>query len=457
MKGMDLLDAMEHLEDQYIEEARRFPGRTPGVLKWLSIAACVLCCVLVGGIAVYRFSPPETGALAETQEEQTLLYSTVCDLSMQVPTALADQIVVDESIWFDGNDYDICNEMAFYFRDTSQDAGGFLWGIYAFPLYSEAGERRESLEQPTIFKDAAFQYVILGKRENKICYLVYYETDPEKEEYLQYDAQSQTSRDAFYSGLLAGYEILQDFIVRNNFEPGEQWEETYRNLLSYFEQVVFAPAPAQEAQPVAVLLAETGWGFEVSIPEMYDREQILFYTEDSDAISFHAATGRITGEKSGCYTAVLAYQGDIQIFYIQVGSDDAGDWVQGVPVAETRSGTAFTSELLEAEQETEIEISGMYFDFSDGPLFFGEIYLNERKQQGGVLVSNQAAMVRNGFALFTLFYWDGGKYDSLGTLFWNQEEQQLLLQTNENTWVVAPTATAEQAQAMMEEIFSVTE
>lgn len=247
MKGMDLLDAMEHLEDEYIEEARRFPKRTPGVLKWLSIAACMLCFVLVGGIAVYQFSLPETGALAETQEEQTLLYSEASDLSMQVPTALADQIVVDESIWFDGNDYDICNEMAFYFRDTSQEEGGFLWGIYAFPMYSGAGERRESLEQPSIFQDAAFQYVILGKRDNKICYLVYYGTDPETENYLQYDAQSQTSRDAFYSDLLDGYEILQDFILRNNFTPGEQWEEAYQNLLSYFEQVVFAPVPTQEA------------------------------------------------------------------------------------------------------------------------------------------------------------------------------------------------------------------
>lgn len=457
MKGMDLLDAMGHLENQYIEEARNFPKRTPGVLKWLSIAACMLCLVLVGGVAVYQFRLPETGALAETQEEQTLLYSTACDLSMQVPTELADQIVVDDTIWFDGNDYDICNEMAFYFRDTSQEKGGFLWGIYAFPMYSGAGERRESLEQPTIFQDAAFQYVILGKRENKICYLVYYGTDPETENYLQYDAQSQTSRDAFYSDLLAGYGILQDFVQRNNFEPGEHWEEKYRNLLSNFEQVAFKPVPAQEAQPIVVQIPETGWGFDLSIPEEYDREQINFYTEDSEAVSYQKDTGHITGEKSGCYTAVLAYQGNIQIFHIQVGEENGRDWLQGETVAEKRSGMAFTSDLLEAERETEIEISGVYFDFPQGPVFFGQVYLTDQRQEGGVLVSNQANTVLNGFASFTLFYWDGGKYGSLGTLFWNQEEQQMLLQTNENTWVVAPTATAEQAQAMMEEIFSVAE
>lgn len=222
------------------------------------------------------------------------------------------------------------------------------------------------------------------------------------------------------------------------------------------ESIDFQPVTPMEAQPVDVYIPMSGRGFDLVVPEDIQSDLIQFACDDGHGIYFNEYTGRFTAKKSGRFTVVLSYGGEIQILHIQVGDSAGGTWIEGEAIDSMLSCPVFDADTLESSEEAVLALTGLYFDLPERPLFCGEAYLTRSSTQGGSIASIRADTVLNGFSHFTLFYYDEtrNQYDSIGTLMWNRGADKLLIQTAEDELIGYPANTKDARAELLDVIFS---
>ena len=236
----------------------------------------------------------------------------------------------------------------------------------------------------------------------------------------------------------------------------QEEEVTETEAVAAAEYIDFEPVEPLEAQPVDVYVPFSGRAFNLILPEEYQPDLIQFVCNDGHGIYFNEYTGRFTAKKAGRFTVVLSYGGKIQILHIQVGQSSDGAWIEGERIDEVFTCSAFDVDTLKTTGNVDLRLNGLYFDFPERPAYYGEAYLTRDSVQGGLIETNISATVHNSFSHFSLFYFDGSsaKYDSIGTLMWNRNANEFLIQTTSDEYIGYPAETEAERESLISRVYS---
>lgn len=121
MTGMDLIYALEGIDEGYIQEARQYQRTIPAWLKGVSIAACFLCVVIIGIFSI-------TKLMAKPQEDPPAPIAPV----EATPSAPEEEPSVEESL----SEKTAGSFSPYRTVDDTILYGNTEWGIYTDEVYT---------------------------------------------------------------------------------------------------------------------------------------------------------------------------------------------------------------------------------------------------------------------------------------------------------------------------------
>lgn len=254
MKGLDIIEAMQNIDERLILDAKQHKKNAPPLLRYISLAA-ILCCVLfLSLLAINRIItpgeenipdtlapteestqdstelPPETDETVTAsiwEEENTVLLSSArYPVTMRVPEEYSKNVLVDTPFSCVTHtdtpiEYD---NVAFSFYDhplPESDMPGMVFLIIATPIEEFDFERYERYEGINWM----FSNTVIGTDEEYV-YEIIHPGYPE-EFYNNFTLEETTT---YLNHLYVGYEILEAFASENNLEVNSDWGEHFTNL-----------------------------------------------------------------------------------------------------------------------------------------------------------------------------------------------------------------------------------
>lgn len=245
MNGIDILTALNNIDDELLLDAHRVKRTSPRWLKTLSIAAIFCCLLISGGITLHQITDSVVPSVSHNQpplpsenadgEESILLYSSTYDLELPVPAQYADDFTIDTPYLpseQQNSDPLSPNPTAFTFLDSQQQEGQsqYIWSICVYDKEDYDSEQPQSNENTPSLKKTVIA------RDNQQVYELQY---PDITAYQVGDFHQE----AYSEKALDGYEILLDFIQQNGLTPQEDGLASYYALIT--ESSVSSPSISQ--------------------------------------------------------------------------------------------------------------------------------------------------------------------------------------------------------------------
>lgn len=254
MTGLDIIEAMQNIDERLILDAKRHKKNAPPLLRYISLAAIVCCVLFLSLLAINRIItpgeenipdtlapteestrdsaelPPETDETVTTsiwEEENTVLLSSArYPVTMRVPEEYSKNVLVDTPFSCVAHtntpiEYD---NVAFSFYDhplPESDMPGMVFLIIATPIEEFDFERYERYEGINWM----FSNTVIGTDEEYV-YEIIHPGYPE-EFYNNFTLEDTTT---YLNHLYVGYEILEEFASENNLEVNSDWGEHFTNL-----------------------------------------------------------------------------------------------------------------------------------------------------------------------------------------------------------------------------------
>lgn len=276
MKGIDIIEAFGHIDDQLILDAKRQRRTAPRYLKWGSLAACLICAAALTFFSVSRLTQsPETAGEAFSSVPPTPASPVITapdsareedTVSTQAPTQAPTQAVatytpapmptpvdipltvepMDDPLYWQSSYYDVTihapsiyegeifpdhifnhedyyityYNTAFTFADTSvkaPDYPGLVWCITA--------DYRDNWEDDPRLPENEFFYMynnlMLGADDEYVYRLIY--PNPA----FQCDMNDRSALESYYSHMQDGLNMLRSFVVENDLTQYQDWQTEY--------------------------------------------------------------------------------------------------------------------------------------------------------------------------------------------------------------------------------------
>lgn len=278
MSGIDLIEALDFLDAEYVQDARNFQRHIPSWLKWVSVAACICCLLLVGGLSLQHIFKavslvPDSEALASVtfDEDDCEIITSKTGLSMAVPVAYLDDFDVDLTYTHTVEGDPIHRELIFAFNDEyNRASGGFVWGIYA----QSAQEWTAQLQEGQTESMDSLYFTPIGRSGDQVYTLAYY--SPLLSEPEQYDPASCESVSSYYQHMENGLLMLEDFLARNQLEPVNEWWDWQ----DYYQRKLLKPLEVQlenlqQSDDDAEVLLSEYYGVTLEVPAKYAGEFVV--------------------------------------------------------------------------------------------------------------------------------------------------------------------------------------
>ena len=232
MKGIDIIEAMQDIDENLIFQAKLHKKVPPAWLKFTSIAACFCCVLLLGALSISKIlsfgseEVPETlasGVESEVAASEDYYVSTDTPLKWEQPAGLEDCIEFSE----DGKTMTMFDPVS---RTVSGDDMGVIWQINIVPMDEfdpeSIGDPKYAADTEYAAKEYGdgwygyfdpFTYMYARDEEN-----VYLLNIPSK---LQYDANSVESGNSYFIHTRHGIDILSSIITLNDLELNPNWNQ----------------------------------------------------------------------------------------------------------------------------------------------------------------------------------------------------------------------------------------
>lgn len=312
MKAIDIIEAMENIDEAMLLDAKNHRRAIPGWLKWSSLAACVGCALVVGILSLgwilddsaHPESLPE--ALAEPEENTwgseippespVTLQSSKYPLSITVPGEYAENVLVDTPYYYDvGDGIIIDNKDAIFsfFVDYNEEdqLSGLVWFILATPLMEGTSDYYTGQSGLRFM----FSSSILGSDEN-YTYLLCHPGFPDDD---CFDDESIEAAKTYLSHAQDSIDILREFVYDNDLTSDWRWKERFaeftiapaENTLALLTGLGYYNSPtvtfSSENYPVKLTVPEQFAGdvhVDTPFASTYYAESVFY---DDVAFSFH--------------------------------------------------------------------------------------------------------------------------------------------------------------------------
>lgn len=250
MKGIDIIEAMDRIDESLIIGAKQHKRSAPMWMRWVAMAACFCCIITLGAFSLRSILTPVTeevspGALTSTPEEtisvpptteptevpSVLLHSEKYDLDLSVPEQYVDEISIDTPYTFTYwtiTEEILLNNAVFTFVDhTTQSLGGdgYVWTISKYHKEDfDWDEYNLYLEM-----DGLLNSLVIATDDTYVYELSHSSA---------IDQIAEGSRDSlisYYEHCMAGYEILEDFVAQNGLTRND---DDFDRYMQYLEETV---------------------------------------------------------------------------------------------------------------------------------------------------------------------------------------------------------------------------
>ncbi len=251
MRGIDIIEAMENIDEKLVIDAKLHKKSAPAWLKYLSVAACICCVLLLSLLMINRIislgeenvpdtlAPTEESAqnsgIENPQPENTItLSSTRYPVTLTVPESYADHVLVDtpfiDDTLYEAFDIGVDVTASFenvafsyhaYFSEQSA-SDGMVWLIVAYPIEEFSFEVYEQQQKGVAM---VLTHTVIGTDDEYVYEIVH----PGYPEYF-YDCSTLESTKTYLQHLQAGLTILEDFSLENGLETDPDWSRFYQEF-----------------------------------------------------------------------------------------------------------------------------------------------------------------------------------------------------------------------------------
>lgn len=231
MRGIDIIEAMENIDERLILDAKRHKKAAPPWLRFVSLAALFCCVLLLGLLAVNRILAPgeenvpdtlspteesnwEKSAQEDFAASEDDYFSSDTPLKYELPASLTEEACIEFSE--DGK------TMTFFDPLTRAHLGygGKIWRIN---IYTQEEFHRLDHQYDELLDNGWYGHMdpsgYMYAQDEGCVYVLNTPTD------LQYDPNDSESNASYLKYMEAGLEILESIIDHNDLTVNPNWNE----------------------------------------------------------------------------------------------------------------------------------------------------------------------------------------------------------------------------------------